>query len=248
MLPAARSVPPLRFSLLKSRLLVLALTAAFTPIGLAGRADAQCSGTGTTTYTSTGGVSVAAGTISTSTNTITVSGVPAGDTISCVSVVLNGVTSSNSEITNSGRTARLSSVNYAAFMLTAPGGGQQLEFLGATGDGDDPMAGVNVTVWDGASGLAPFIGSGTDYSWPNTGSLSVKPSSYFNAPANGISGGPPLPAGGGSAQWATTDGDGTFSNVFGGGAATPNGGWILSLRDDNPDTRAIQCRSPAGRW
>jgi uncharacterized repeat protein (TIGR02543 family) len=121
-------------------------------------------------------------------------------------------------------------------MLTAPGGGQQLEFLGATGDGDDPMAGVNVTVWDGASGLAPFIGSGTDYSWPNTGSLSVKPSSYFNAPLNGISGGPPLPAGGGSAQWATTDGDGTFSNVFGGGAATPNGGWILSLRDDNPDT------------
>jgi hypothetical protein len=79
-------------------------------------------------------------------------------------------------------------------MLTAPGG-QRLEFLGATGDGTDGddmrdsgsgLDGVNITVWDGASSSAPYYPA----IWPHTGSVTVKPSSYVNAPNNLE--GPPL--------------------------------------------------------
>jgi len=158
----------------------------FALLGLADRASAQCSGQGTTTYNSSGGVSVTAGTISTSTNQISVS-VPAGSTITCVSVALNGATSSG--------TGPFGSMRYASFMLTAPGG-QRLEFLGATGDGTDGddmrdsgsgLDGVNIAVWDGASSSAPYYPA----IWPHTGSVPVKPSSYVNAP-NNLEGVPPL--------------------------------------------------------
>ncbi len=231
-----------RFVRSKISLPVFVLCAVLAPFGLMGRADAQCSGTGTTTYTSTGGVSVAAGTISTSTNTITVPTLPSGSTITCVSVVLNGVTSNGTDEATTG--AFYSSMNYAALMLTAPGG-QKLEFLGATGDGIDGddqgdsgsgLSNVNITVWDSASKVAPENGSSGNSTWPHTCSGSgcpvVRPSSYFNAPDNG-EGNPPL---GSSSQWAQTDGSATFANQFVSGGATPSGSWTLTLTDNNPFT------------
>jgi hypothetical protein len=147
--------------------------------------------------------------------------VPAGSTITCVSVALNGATSSG--------TGPFGSMRYASFMLTAPGG-QRLEFLGATGDGTDGddmrdsgsgLDGVNIAVWDGASSSAPYYPA----IWPHTGSVPVKPSSYVNAP-NNLEGVPPL---GTSAQWAQTDGSATFTSQFVNAGATPNGNWALSL-------------------
>jgi hypothetical protein len=188
---------------------------------------AQCSGTGTTTYTSSGGVSVVGGTVSTSTNTITVSSLPSGSTITCVSVVLNAVTTNGEAY---------ESMNYASFMLTSPDG-RKFEFLGSTGDGTDGdnlndsgsgLADVNITVADNASQDAPAY---PNY-WQHTGSVTVKPGSYYFLPANNSQTQPPLPVGGNSTEWAQSDGTATFTNIFATGA-TPSGGWILSLTDND---------------
>jgi Bacterial Ig-like domain (group 3)/Divergent InlB B-repeat domain/Abnormal spindle-like microcephaly-assoc'd, ASPM-SPD-2-Hydin/Domain of unknown function DUF11 len=212
---------------LKSRLVVSLLGAALALLGSAARAEAQCSGAGTTTYTSSGGVSVQGGHVSTSTNTITVPTLPAGSTITCVSVVLNGVTTD-------GQTYE--SMDYASFMLTAPSG-QQFEFLGSTGDGTDGddlndagsgLDDVNITVADNASQAAPEYPS----IWPHTGSLTVKPGSYYLYPPANSQAQPPLPVGGNSTEWAHSDGTATFATQFETGA-TPSGGWILTLTDND---------------
>jgi hypothetical protein len=199
------------------------------------RALAQCSGGSTTTFNSSGGVSVSAGTISTSTNTITVD-LPEGTIVTCVSVVLNGVTSNGSGTAPNGD--GYASMENAYFMLTGPGG-QQVEFLGATGDGtdgnDNPtssgagLSGVNITVADNASGVAPEAGVAI---WPHTGPVTVKPSSYSNSP-NVTEGNPPL---GNSSQWAQTDGTATFTKQFVTAEAVANGNWKLSLTDNDPFT------------
>ena len=117
-------VPRLRRALVQFGPFAVALITLLLPVA----ARAQCSGTGTTTYPSTGGVSVLGGTGQKfSTSTISVPSLPAGSTITCVSVVLNGVTSNG---------ATYVSMDYASFMLTAPSG-QNFEFLGSTGDGTD---------------------------------------------------------------------------------------------------------------
>ena len=201
--------------------------------GLASQADAQCSGTGTVTYTSSGNssspaVKVVGGTISTSASNISVS-VPAGSVITCVSVVLNGVTTNGETYL---------SMNYAGFMLTAPGG-QKLEFLGSTGDGTDGddlddagsgLAGLVITVADNAANDAPAYPA----HWQNSGSVTVKPSSYYLLPANNTGVNPPLPAGGNSTEWAQSDGSGTFTKQFVSSGAAPSGTWTLSLSDNNP--------------
>jgi hypothetical protein len=225
-LPALPAFPPSR---LKSSLFAPAFVAAIALAGLSVQAHAQCSGTGTTTYASTGGVSVAAAHVSTSTNTITVPSLPAGTTITCVSLVLTGVTTNGSTY---------ASMDYASFMLTAPSG-QKFEFLGSTGDGSDGddfndsgsgLLNVNITVADNASTAAPEYGVAI---WPHTGSLTVRPGSYYLAADNNTGLTPPLPVGGNSSQWASTDGNGTFAKLFTTGA-TPSGGWTLSLTDDDP--------------
>lgn len=216
--------PRLRAGLPASILCVMLATAAWE-----GRMEAQCSGTGTVTYNSTGGVSVAAKTISTSTNSISVS-VPSGSTITCVSVILKGVTTD-------GQT--YSSMSYASFLLTAPNGTNALEFLGATGDGTDGddlndaasgLSNVNITVWDGAAVDAPYYPAVWSRTCSGSGCPVVKPSSYFNA-TNNHHGNPPL---GTSSQWAQTDGNATFTSEFVSSGISPNGNWKLSLRDDAP--------------
>lgn len=201
-------------------------------LGFAGQAGAQCSGSGTTTYNSSGGVSVAAGTISTSTNTITVGSLPAGTTITCVSLVLHGVTTNGETY---------SSMDFASFMLTAPSG-QKFAFLGSTGDGTDGddlndsgsgLLNATITVADNGSENAPSYG-GTPGLWaPQNGTFNVKPGSYYLLPDNNTGVEPPLPVGGNSAQWAKSDGSATFTSQFTTGA-TPSGGWILTLTDNNP--------------
>lgn len=220
-----RSALPLRFAPLKFSLLALALSAMSLPTA----ARAQCAGTGTTIYNSTGGVSVPGGTGEKfSTNTITVPSLPAGSTITCVSVVLNGVTTN-------GETYE--SMDYASFMLTAPSG-QEFEFLGSTGDGTDGddlndsgsgLLNATITVADNASVNAPLYPS----RWtPQTGTFTVKPGSYYNAPANNSETHPPLPVGGNSTEWAQSDGSATFASQFEAGAA-PSGGWTLTLTDND---------------
>ena len=201
----------------KCSLLVLAICAALGMPGLENRADAQCAGTGTTTYTSTGGVSVPKGMgQKLSTNTISVPTLPTGSTITCVSVVLNGVTSDGSQSSES--------MLYASFMLTAPSG-QNFEFLGSTGDGSDGtgLAGINIAVADNASTAAPI-------SSPWTSSETVKPSSYYIA--DGSNAQPPLPVGGTSLDWAQSDGAATFVSKFA-TVATPSGNWTLTLTDND---------------
>ena len=213
----------------KLNFLASILCPALALLGSANRAEAQCSGTGTVTYNSTGGVSVAARTVSTSTNSISVS-LPSSSAITCVSVILKGVTTD-------GQT--YASMNYASFLLTGPNGSNGVEFLGATGDGTDGdnlndsgsgLSNVNITVWDGASVDAPYFPS----IWPHTCSGSgcpvVKPSSYSNA-ANNHNGNPAL---GTSSEWAQTDGTATFTSEFVTSGISPNGNWTLSLRDDSP--------------
>ena len=223
-----QALPSVSMPRLNSCLALSALVAALVVFSGPSGADAQCAGTGTTTYNSTGGVSVAANHLSTSTNTITVPSLPAGTTITCVSLVLNGVTTD-------GQT--YSSMDYASFMLTAPSG-QKFEFLGSTGDGTDGddlndsgsgLAGVNITVADNAPTNAPAYPS----TWPHTGSKTVRPGSYYLLPDNNTGLNPPLPVGGNSSQWAQSDGSGTFTSLFTTGA-TPSGGWTLSLTDDDP--------------
>ena len=243
MLFADRAALLPRFSRASFEVFILGLSAVALPVA----ARAQCSGTGTNTYTSASGVSVAAGTTSTSTSTITVPSFPSGSVITCVSVVLNGVTSNGSgSISHNGGTYGFVSMEYASFMLTAPSpGAQKFEFLGATGDGTDGddlgdsgsgLDAVNITVWDGASTAAPEAGTSK---WPHTcsgaGCPVVKPGSYYNSIYVG-EGNPPLPAGGSSTEWATSDGTGTFANIFEEGLAIPNGTWTLSLTDNNPFT------------
>jgi hypothetical protein len=213
---------------MQSSLALSTLVATLVVCGGPSSAGAQCSGTGTATYDSTGGVSVTANHLSTSTNTITVPSLPAGTTITCVSLVLNGVTTD-------GQT--YSSMDYASFMLTAPSG-QKFEFLGSTGDGTDGddfndsgsgLADVNITVADNATTAAPAYPN----TWPHTGSKTVRPGSYYLEPDNNTGLNPPLPVGGNSSQWAQSDGSGTFTSLFTTGA-TPSGGWTLSLTDDDP--------------
>ena len=221
-------------------------------LGISGvTADAQCSQSGgnytTTSYASTtykasgsqAGVSVAAGggTTTPSTSIITVPSFPSGTIVTCVSLVLNGVTSNG--------TGTYASMSYASFMLTGPGS-QKLEFLGATGDGTDGddtgtndsgpygLNNLTITVGDGATATDPYRAP-----WPNTCTLTptancpvIKPSSYyvqFNTEN------PPLPVGGSATEWASTDGTGTFASIFE-NKATPGGLWTLSLLDNDTTT------------
>jgi hypothetical protein len=129
--------------------------------------------------------------------------------------VLNGVTSNG---------ATYDSMDYASFMLTAPSG-QNFEFLGSTGDGTDGddlndsgsgLLNATITVADNASVDAPVYPS----HWaPQSGTFTVKPSSYYLAPANNSETQPPLPVGGNSTEWAQSDGSATFASQFETGAA-----------------------------
>jgi hypothetical protein len=142
--------------------------------------------------------------------------------------VLNGVTSNG---------ATYDSMDYASFMLTAPSG-QNFEFLGSTGDGTDGddlndsgsgLLNATITVADNASVDAPVYPS----HWaPQSGTFTVKPSSYYLAPANNSETQPPLPVGGNSTEWAQSDGSATFASQFETGA-TPSGTWTLTLTDND---------------
>jgi hypothetical protein len=225
MFSAAPAQPSCVTPRLKSGLLAALFCAMVALLGMAGHADAQCSGGTTTTYNSSGGVAVTHSAITTSTNTITVGSLPAGTTITCVSVVLNGVTSNGSAN---------SSMEYASFMLTAPSG-QKLEFLGATGDGTDGdnlndsqsgLLNAKITVADNAGTPAATY---NNYWTPQNGTFVVRPGSYYITSGENN---PPLPVGGNSSDWAASDGSATFTSAFTTGA-TPTGGWTLSLTDNN---------------
>jgi hypothetical protein len=153
------------------------------------------------------------GQTSSNSSTLQVSG--ATGTVASVQVVLNGVKSSAAN----GHQSML----WASFMLQGPGG-QELEFLGATGDGNDGggLNGLNITVADG-SPAAPLS------AWPRTGSTPVGPSSYY-----GWYG---LPPQGTPANWPQTDGSpgATFNSSNGQfSGASANGTWTLILEDNDP--------------
>lgn len=204
----------------------LGLGAALALAGFAGHLNAQCSTAGgAIRYSSAGGLPVSASTSPVS-STITV---PGGGAAASICVDLNGVTAS-------GR-GGAQSMLYAAFLLTSPDSTNGLVLLSATGDGIDGddagdagsgLAGLNISVSDGASTNAPASPS----SWPHIGSVSVRPSSYWMAGHSGA--GPPLGVAG---NWPQSDGSATFAGTILGTVAT--GDWTLTLVDTKGDPISV---------
>jgi hypothetical protein len=159
------------------------------------------------------------------TSTITVPNTYSSYTVSNVTVTLDGVTTDGENYLSMG---------YAAFMLSSPSS-QELEFLGGTGDGTDGddnadsgsgLLNATIKVADGQP-AAPEL---PNYWTPQSGTFSVKPSSYFYAADSQA---PPIPSGAssGSSKLAQSDGVGTFNSQFVLPGGAPNGTWTLTLED-----------------
>lgn len=208
---------------------LLGFGAALALTGLTGLLNAQCSTTGGAVRYSSSGTLPLSATTSPASSTITV---PAGGAVSSICVDLNGVTSSGQDS---------QSMLSAAFLLTSPDSTNSLVLLSATGDGidgddaGDPgsgLAGVNISVSDGASINAPCGAACNGPAvWPHIGSIAVRPSSYWTA-AHGA--GPPLGVAG---NWPQTDGNATFASAINGVVAT--GYWTLTLIDINGDPVSV---------
>jgi len=216
-----------------------ALMALFGVASVAGAQSCNASGSNPVTLTCTSSGTHSSPAVQTiggsapspQTSTITVPNTYSSYSVTGVYVILNGVYSTDGN-------NDYNSMNYAAFMLSAPGNGQQLAFLGATGNGCDnsscdgqALNGLNITVQDGGT-AAPLY---PNQQWQDTGSVTVKPSSYYYNPSNPGSLGSPLPSGvsSGSTHLAQTDGSGTFTNQFVGVGTTPDGNWTLTLEDND---------------
>lgn len=195
-----------------------------------------------TTYSSTGGPT-ASGANGSGSNTIPVSN--ATGSVSAVSVTLTGVTSTGE--------GSYDSVGFTSFVLSGPGG-QQFVLLGATGDGTDGndngnssgagMHGVNITIVDTASTPAPGAESnGTTGHWPQTGTLTVLPSSYWLSPYSDPADSS-LPSGISSDSVPQSDGSATLNGTF--GNSVGNGDWTLSVITEDPSGNSDQVS--VGSW
>jgi hypothetical protein len=199
---AALSVLPLRLTRVTFSLLVLALAALLLPA----TARAQ-------TITAGGAITFTTSDSTAQSSTVSVSGAPGP--VATVKVTLSGVHSNGS--------GNDQSMGYAEFLLQSPSGAQFV-VLGSTGDGVDGggLNGLNIAIQDGAT-AAPELNP-----WSATGSVTVKPSSYFQ---DNFSTPPPLPASENTSDYPQNDGTGTLNGKFNGVGA--NGTWTLYLIDND---------------
>ena len=187
--------PSLRNVALRLRLNLVSAPAAALLLGAGGlTASAQTTYTCSSATPSTNcALSVSSTQTTSSQSTLTVSG--ASGPVATVQVELEGVTTNGSQtITNAGWSLQVSE-----FLLTSPSGAE-FDILGGTGDGidgadvngvdsNDGLHGVNITISDSASQVAPYAsGNSGNFSnnWPETGSYTVKPSSYFGYPSQSM--------------------------------------------------------------
>jgi hypothetical protein len=222
---ADRSTMPPRFFRLKLISLVLAMTAL-----LLSWAGAQTTFTCSTATPSAncalsipGGdqtLSVPPAYAAANSSTLTVSG--ATGPIASVKVVLLGVTSSTGPWAGYSSTNEntYNSISWSSFLLEDPAG-NQLDLLGGTGTGLDPMSGTNITIEDGTTVAPPTTSTTVETSWPATGSVTVEPSQYY-AFFNSVPIYDSTPA-----DWPQPDGSATLATKFSGAAA--NGTWTLHL-------------------
>jgi hypothetical protein len=185
--------------------------------------------------TFTGGGAIAVGRTQTtaSSSTLTIAS-PTGSSIATLKVVLNGVTSDGSNCAD----GNCWSMEPTSFMLTSPTG-EKLVLLGFTGDsidGDDNedsgsgLSNVAITIAD-TGNAAP---NGTP--WQHTGSVTVKPSSYYVA--NGQT--PPLGAAG---NWPQSDGSATLTNTFADSGISNGDQWTLTVQNMEGYTTPINVSS-----
>ncbi|MGD0369339.1 MAG: Ig-like domain-containing protein, partial [Acidobacteriaceae bacterium] len=153
-------------------------------------------------------------------STLTVSG--ATGPVASIKVVLLGVTSSTGPWAGYSSTNEntYNSISWSSFLLEDPAG-NQLDLLGGTGTGLDPLSGTNITIEDGATVAPPTTSTTVQTSWPATGSVTVEPSQYY-AFFNGVPIYDSTPA-----DWSQPDGSATLASKFNGAAA--NGPWTLHL-------------------
>lgn len=218
----------LRFAALNLGLCVCALATLLLPV----TAQAQ------TTYSGGGSISISLGDTSTHSSTLSVTG--ATGPVATAYVELKGV------VSNGGNTTF--SVQGTQWMLKSPNG-QEFAFLGYTGDGTDGggLSGLNIFVEDAASTDAPW-GGPPNQAWPQTGTSTVKPSSYDYYGAGGFT--PVLPGTVDPAVWPQFDGcspdpatydsgcsAATFSSTMSG--ATGDGTWTLYMNDSEGDPVSI---------
>lgn len=207
-----------RFARLRTCFALITLIA-LSVFGQASRADAQttytCGNSGSDTNCRLG---VIGGQTTASSSTLNVSG--ATGPIASIKVVLNGVVSSIA--------GNYVSMGWANFLLKDPAGNKKLLILGGTGDYSDNggLTGLNITIADGQQ-QAPDGFSTALAAWPQSGNISVEPSSYYvefgNSQRLDTS----------TSDWPQKDGSATLSSKFQGDTA--NGGWTLSLDDEDPN-------------
>jgi CSLREA domain-containing protein len=233
--PALNARLPVRQVRAKLGLLIAALAAVPAFLALSGAAEQAGAQTTFTCSTATPSnncamaiTGSATGTTTTpaglSSSYLTVSG--ATGPVTSVQVVLNGVTSSIGDWAgyNENNENVYSSVFYTTFVLEDPAG-NQLALLGSTGSGYDAMNGVTITIKDGATVAPPLNEPNYGGAWPNTGSITVAPGSYWEL-ENIV---PLYDAAPGDLP--QTDGSATLTSKFTG--ATANGTWTLHLADSD---------------
>jgi hypothetical protein len=208
-LPVSRA----RFALLNMSLFVFAATALMLP------ADSGAQ----QTFTGGGAISVSRTQTGSSSSTLTIASAT-GSSIASLKITLNGVTTDGTACADGNCWSMLLS----SFMLQAPHGGPALVLLGNTGDGTDGddaqdsgsgLSNVAITIQDGAN-FAP--GGPASTAWPHTGSITVKPTSFYLADGQ-------TPPQGSAADFPQSDGSATLLSRFGGTGISNGDQWTLTV-------------------